>query len=153
VQDMPPRRRLLSIFALLLTAVFLIFAAAHSAHADSLVVTVRDIRSNEGDIRIALYSSADNFLVDGRTAATQSLSARRGDVKVVFVNLRPGIYAAAAFHDENRSGDFDTNFIGVPREGYGFSNGARASLGPPDFEEASVKLVRVTAETDLLLNY
>ena len=128
----------------------------HSARADSLVVTVRDIRSNEGDIRIALYSSADSFLVDGRTTATtatQSLSARRGDVKVVFVNLRPGIYAAAAFHDENQSGDFDTNFIGLPREGYGFSNGAEAVLGPPDFEEASVELVHITAETDLPLNY
>jgi len=136
-----------------MTAVFLIFTAMHSARADSLVVTVRDVRSNEGDIRIALYSSAYNFLVDGRTAATQSLSARRGDVKVVFANLQPGIYAAAAFHDENRSGDFDTNFIGMPREGYGFSNGAQAVLGPPDFEEASVKLVRITAETDLLLNY
>ncbi|MDA0229868.1 MAG: DUF2141 domain-containing protein [Proteobacteria bacterium] len=150
---MTPGRRLLSIFALLLTAIFLISATMHSARADSLVVTVRDIRSDVGEIRIALYSSADNFLVDGRTAATQSLSARRGDVKVVFANLRPGTYAAAAFHDENQSGDFDTNFIGVPREGYEFSNGAVAALGPPDFEDASVKLVRITAETDLLLNY
>lgn len=71
----------------------------------------------------------------------------------VFANLRPGIYAAAAFHDENRSGDFDTNFIGLPREGYGFSNGARALLGPPAFEDASVELVRSSAETDLPMNY
>ena len=121
--------------------------------ADTLVVTVRDIRSNEGDIRIALYNSADNFLVDGRTAATQSLSAQEGAVTFVFANLRPGIYVAVAFHDENRSGDFDTNFIRLPREGYGFSNGARALLGPPVFEDASVELVRSSAETDLPMNY
>ena len=71
----------------------------------------------------------------------------------VFANLRPGIYAAAAFQDENRSGDFDTNLIGLPREGYGFSNGARVLLGPPAFEDALVELVRSSAETVLLLNY
>ena len=114
---------------------------------------MRDIRSSEGEIRIALYNSADNFLVDGRTAATQSLSAQEGAVTFVFANLRPGIYAAAAFHDENRSGDFDTSFIGLPREGYGFSNGARALLGPPAFEDASVEFVRSSAETDLPMNY
>jgi hypothetical protein len=43
---MPPRRQLLSKFAVLMTAVFLIFTAMHSARADSLVVTVRDVRSN-----------------------------------------------------------------------------------------------------------
>ena len=143
---MPPRYRLLKIFAPALLAVFLIAGGALTSYAEMLVVTVRDIR-------IALYNSADDFLVDGHTAATQTVSARQGIVKFVFVNLRPGDYAAAAFHDENRSGDFDTNFIGIPREGYGFSNGAEAELGPPDFEDASVKLVQIVSETELLLNY
>ena len=150
---MPLHRRLLSIFVLVLAVVFSIAGETPAARADTLVVTVRDIRSSEGDIRIALYNSADNFLVDGRTAAMQSLSARQGAVTFVFANLRPGSYAAAAFHDENRSGDFDTNFIGLPREGYGFSNGARALLRPPDFEDASVKLVRISTETDLPMNF
>ena len=43
--------------------------------------------------------------------------------------------------------------MGVNRIGKGFSNGAEAVLGPPDFEEASVELVHITAETDLPLNY
>ncbi|MDP7345042.1 MAG: DUF2141 domain-containing protein, partial [Alphaproteobacteria bacterium] len=139
-QGMPPRYRLLKIFAPALLAVFLIAGGALTSYAEMLVVTVRYIHSSEVDIRIALYNSADDFLVDGHTAATQTVSARQGIVKFVFVNLRPGDYAAAAFHDENRSGDFDTNFIGIPHEGCGFSNGAEAELGPPDFEDASVKL-------------
>ncbi|MDP6818298.1 MAG: DUF2141 domain-containing protein [Alphaproteobacteria bacterium] len=143
----------MKIFVPALLALILIVGGALPSSAEMLVVTVRDIRSSEGDIRIALYNSADDFLVDGHTAATQTLSARQGVLKFVFVNLRPGDYAAAAFHDENQSGDFDTNFIGIPREGYGFSNGAEAGLGPPDFEEASVKLVQIVSETELLLNY
>ncbi len=143
---MPPRRRLLSIFTPALLAVLLTAGGALSSSAETLVVTVRDIRSSEGDICIALYNSAENFLVDGQTTASQSLSAQAGEVKSVFADFQPGNYAAAAFHDENRSGDFDTIFIGIPGEGYGFSSGARALLGPPDFEDALVELVRSVAE-------
>ena len=69
----------------------MISAARDSARADSLVVTVGEIRNDECDIQIALYSSADNSLIHGLTAAIQSLSARRGDAKVVFVDFRPRI--------------------------------------------------------------
>ena len=117
---MPLRSPPLSKFALLFTTVFVISAVMHSERADNLVVTVRDIRNKECGIRIALYSSSDNFLVDGRTVATQSMSARPGNVRVVFADLRPGNSAAEAFHDENRSGDFDADFIGVPREDLDF---------------------------------
>ena len=62
---MPLRSRLLSKFALLFTTVFVISTAMHSARADSLVVTVRDIRNNEGDIRIALTVAPIIFLLMG----------------------------------------------------------------------------------------
>ncbi len=150
---MPAHRRLLAVFLLTVMAVFTIAAGALPAGAETLVVTVRDIRSSDGEIRIAVYNSADSFLVDGQVTASRTLSAREGDVEVVFAGLQPGTYAAAAFHDENGSGDFDTNFIGIPREGYGFSNGAEAGLGPPDFEDASVQLNNIASETDLSLSY
>jgi uncharacterized protein (DUF2141 family) len=59
---------------------------------------------------------------------------------VIFGNLEPGRYAAIAFHDENRNGKLDKNFLGVPAEPYGFSNSARGFLGPPTFRDAAVVL-------------
>ena len=147
---MPPHHRLLTVFLSSLIAVFIIAAGALSADAETLVVQIRDIR---GKIHVALYNSAESFLVDGQVLESQTLSAQEGIVEVVFANLQPGTYAAAAFHDENSSGEFDTNFIGIPREGYGFSNGAQAGFGPPNFEDASVQLSRIVAETELLLSY
>jgi uncharacterized protein (DUF2141 family) len=55
--------------------------------------------------------------------------------------LPPGQYAVQVMHDENDNGKFDTNFVGLPIEGYGFSNNpqvmrranydeARFDLGP-----------------------
>ena len=152
-QGMPPHQRLLTVFLSSLIAVFIIAAGALSADAETLVVQIRDIRNSDGKIHVALYNSAESFLVDGQVLESQTLSAQEGIVEVVFANLQPGTYAAAAFHDENSSGEFDTNFIGIPREGYGFSNGAQAGFGPPNFEDASVQLSRIVAETELLLSY
>jgi uncharacterized protein (DUF2141 family) len=43
------------------------------------------------------------------------------------------------FHDSNGNGELDRNMLGIPREGYGFSNDAGAR-GPASFEEAAVSI-------------
>jgi uncharacterized protein (DUF2141 family) len=35
-----------------------------------------------------------------------------------------------------RTAKLDTNFMGIPREGVGVSNGARGHFGPPKFDAA-----------------
>jgi uncharacterized protein (DUF2141 family) len=39
--------------------------------------------------------------------------------------------------DPRRLCELDTNWLGIPTEGYGFSNDAKATLGPPSFSAAS----------------
>jgi uncharacterized protein (DUF2141 family) len=41
------------------------------------------------------------------------------------------------FIDVNGNQEFDTNFLGLPKEQYGFSNNAMGTFGPPKFEPAS----------------
>jgi uncharacterized protein (DUF2141 family) len=71
--------------------------------------------------------------VSGITASGQSLV-------VHFKDLPPGEYAAVAFQDVNGNGKLDKNFLGIPKEPYGFSNSARGSAGPPKFSAAAVTL-------------
>lgn len=54
-----------------------------------------------------------------------------------FLDIETGTYALAVIHDENMDGEIDTNWLGVPTEGYGFSAGAEASMSAPSFEDAS----------------
>ncbi len=54
--------------------------------------------------------------------------------------LKKGVYAFKIFIDVNGNDKFDYNFIGFPKEQYGFSNNAIKILGPPDFSEASFNL-------------
>jgi uncharacterized protein (DUF2141 family) len=53
-----------------------------------------------------------------------------------FSDIKPGNYAIAVIHDENRNGELDTNMFGIPKEGYGFSSGAKVTMSAPSFSDA-----------------
>ena len=61
-------------------------------------------------------------------------------VHLQFPGISPGTYAVKVFHDVNDNGVLDTNWIGIPKEPYGFSNDAMGTFGPPSFEQASFKV-------------
>jgi uncharacterized protein (DUF2141 family) len=54
---------------------------------------------------------------------------------ISFRDLKPGRYGVRFYHDENLSGEIETNLLGKPTEGYGFSNNVTGMFGPPPFEK------------------
>lgn len=55
--------------------------------------------------------------------------------KIIICSLKPGKYAIRYYHDENLDGHLDSNFIGKPTEGYGYSNNVKGKYGEPPFKE------------------
>lgn len=102
-------------------------------------VEVLNIRNSEGSVACALFESADGFPVDYLRLATKIvvMKVRREQAHCDFEDAPPGTYAIAVVHDENVNGKLDTNWLGIPQEGYGFSNDARAMFGAPSFQDAS----------------
>ena len=107
------------------------------AHAADLTITVKGVRSGDGAVFLAVYDSGKSFMKVPQAKTTRRLDAGKGDLKIVIRDLPAGRYAIAAYHDENGNGKLDTNALGIPEEGYGFSNDARGSFGPPQFSEAA----------------
>ncbi len=110
------------------------------AQAGELVIQIDQIRSDQGQVRVALYENADRFLKpDGFLVAITRKSVV-GALTVRFSDLAEGDYAVALFHDENGNGRLDSNLIGIPLEGTGFSRNGRGSFGPPEFSEVAVRI-------------
>jgi uncharacterized protein (DUF2141 family) len=57
--------------------------------------------------------------------------------QTVTVAMPHGTYAVSIFQDTNGNGKLDQNFLGIPREPFGFGNNYKP-LGKPDFEKAAV---------------
>ena len=113
--------------------------AGHAAAAD-LEVRIEGLRSADGTVNVALHRqvAGAEFPGDAGVEAASLRAAAPGTVRFVFADLVPGAYAVAAFHDADGDGALATNFLGMPIEGYGFSNGALGFMGPPSFEAAAV---------------
>ena len=55
------------------------------------------------------------------------------------------------YHDRNANGKLDTNWLGIPKEPYGFSNGARGILVWPDWDEVKFTTSNAVHELDILV--
>ena len=131
--------RCVEVFAVLLIMDFNVAAFAQSSSCDGIHINILNIRNSRGSIACALFDSPDGFPVKFLHYATNIMVIKIRDAKARcdFLDIPPGRYALAVIHDENMDGKLDTNWLGIPKEGYGFSNKAKALLGPPSFEAAS----------------
>lgn len=122
--------------------IFLLYALAFPLSAQNkLEVTIRGMKSEKGSVLIALYDSEGSFMK--KHIASRKVTAAERSLTIVFENLETGNYAVSTFHDENENEKLDSNFFGIPKELYGFSNNAKGSFGPPSFDKA-----RVTVDHD-----
>ncbi|CAN5539034.1 DUF2141 domain-containing protein [soil metagenome] len=135
-------------FLLLLIFKFLIFnniqkpeIAQLEANQKSLEIIVTGIENQKGMILLNLFNSEEGFPGE-REKAYKSLEQKIVNNKVtLFINDLPeGKYAASVIHDENNNRKLDTNFKGVPKEGYGASNNVKKMFRAPRFDEASFEI-------------
>lgn len=98
----------------------------------TLRVTVTGIPSVEGQLFVELYDQATYFHYD-RVLNEQIVPVTGREMTVSLEHVPPGRYLVAVSHDANANHAMDTGWLGIPKEAYGFSRGARGSFGPPDF--------------------
>ena len=134
-------RPLALILAALVLGATLPGAAAESPATGTIAVSMVGFRNQKGFMRISLFGSKRGYPGDHRRAVrTGSGSIRDGTATFSFTGVPHGTYAIAVLHDENGNGKMDTNAIGIPKEGGGASNDAKARFGPPRFDEAKFVL-------------
>jgi uncharacterized protein (DUF2141 family) len=122
-----------------MTSMALVIASAGApfVRAADLTVKVEDVRYAKGSVLIALYDSEASFGKPALAKLRDRAKASKGEVTFVFHDLPAGTYAASSFQDEDDSGKLKSNSLGVPTEGFGFSNDAQLGGGPPKFPQAS----------------
>ncbi|KMQ74298.1 DUF2141 domain-containing protein [Marinobacter subterrani] len=101
-------------------------------------VDIQNIENSTGTVACALFESPEGFPAEFLHSATHIMMMKIRDTKArcSFLDISPGTYALAVIHDENMDGKLNTNFLGVPTEGFGFSSGAEAGMSAPSFEAA-----------------
>lgn len=115
--------------------------------AADIELTVENITELSGTLFWSVFNDENSYtseqapMVAGRSKVTGET------LKLTLHELPAGDYAVKLFHDANDNGEMDSNLLGLPQEGYGFSNNA-GSFGPASFSDAKVT---VTDNTQIII--
>ena len=118
-------------------------------------VKILNIRNSTGTVACALFESPVGFPAEFLRSATNVMviKIRKTQARCDFEDIPPGKYAMAVIHDEDMNGKLETNLLGIPTEGYGFSNDAKSMIGVPSFSDASFQYDGQNVDLTMSLHY
>ncbi len=125
-----------------------------AAQADTLARLIVQVHCGKpaiGQVVGTLYNSPETFLEEPQRREAAPVG-EDGMAMLIFDDLAPGSYALSVIHDADMNGRLDRNFLGIPRERLGFSNGYEPRTRRPTFDETRfpVEAGDVTIEIKLI---
>ena len=144
-----------SVAGLSLMAVMAGLVASAQPVQPGIHVEMLGIRNSTGAVACALFEAPEGFPTEFMKFAANLMMVRVRGAKATcsFEQIPPGTYALAVIHDENRDGKLATNWMGLPQEGYGFSNDAKGAFGAPSFGAASFSYNGQNLQMTITLQY
>ena len=106
--------------------------------ASELIINLSD-QKKAGTLMLAIYNNAEAFEGSVVKEKRSEIGVFKGlelylepqDSTQLSTEIPDGEYAIAFFIDANGNKKLDKNFLGIPKEQYGFSNNAMGTLSAP----------------------
>jgi uncharacterized protein (DUF2141 family) len=136
-----------SLFSVAALASINLAVAANAEPTATLTVVVNGLKQHKSQICLRVYSNERGFPNSNESEVQSGCIPNNGtSVKKQFSGLKYGTYAVAIVDDENRDAKLNTNFLGIPEEGFGISRNPTVSIttGSPKFTNASFALRKNT---------
>lgn len=139
-----------------------LLAGAPAASADEprpeaprvkITANVSAFRNQKGALSCRLYATGAGFPEKGPVVSEQRVDIAGKSTSCAFKDLPPGRYAVSVMHDENGNRKLDTNFLGIPTEGYGVSNNKTYAMSAPKFDESTFAVGKDDVTISITLRY
>ena len=121
--------------------------------ASELIINLSN-QKKAGTLMLAIYNNAEAFEGSVIKEKRSEIGVFKGlelylepmDSTKLNTEIPDGEYAIAFFIDANGNKKLDKNFLGIPKEQYGFSNNAMGTLSAPTFEQAKFQVAGNTVQ-------
>lgn len=127
---------------LLLTYLLLLTTSFTTSDNPILTVEISNINKIQGAVKVAVFNTDKNFLAKDSAIRNYSIAVKSASKEIVISDLPKGDYAIAIYHDVNSDDVCNLNFIGIPKEPYGFSNNFRPRFAAPKFSDCKISLIK-----------
>lgn len=135
-------------------AAFFAFKTSVLASTGNLTIEIDGLKNQSGQVCLSLFSKSEGFPIESEKAVkTKCVEITATPLQITFDNLEYGNYAIAVLHDANKDNKINTNFLGIPSEGFGFSKNPPLRMGAPEFNETAFPFIGGSANIQIKLNY
>ncbi|NOR33337.1 MAG: DUF2141 domain-containing protein [Bacteroidales bacterium] len=126
---------------------------SQSPETGTLEIRFTGLRSEKGSIAIGINTSPEGWPRKPQIDLNWKKENLKDGVFIVQVpDLPYGTLAVSVLDDENSNLKMDMT-LGIPREGYGFSNDAPVRLSPPKYDASSFQFTRSNQQISIRLKY
>lgn len=110
-----------------------------AAASQTLNIEIHNIKpSQEGVIILAFFTDEQTFRAEDVLFCRSFDKSRVKDGRmIVEIPVKCGVYGISVIDDENNSGKMEYNLLGIPKEGFGFSNFNLKKMRKPRFSDFS----------------
>ncbi len=115
--------------------ILLLLVSSKPVQRGTLAIQFGQLKKVEGTLRVVVFKAKEHFKTDENFVVAKRIAVKHSTPRLLLNDLPFGSYAIKVHHDVNNNDKMDTNFIGIPKEPYGFSNDARGTFGPPSYED------------------
>lgn len=140
---------------LVLSITSLLFSLVVSAEVSQLEIKFTNIPEPSGTLLIAIFDRPEYWLSSDKDKPpvrdARHVVTATGEASVIVEGLPAGTYAVSVFQDMNEDEELDTNFIGFPKEPFGFS-APMGKFGPPAFKDASIIIDKGRYQIEVIMN-
>ncbi len=127
----------------LFIVICLLLFTATDLSAQTVEVTVTGIKSEKGQIAIGVFLDEESFRKEQAYLEIQFPKKDiRDGVMTVSFSLEPGIYGLSLLDDVNSNRKMEYNFLGIPKEGFGFSDYYHTGITRPKFDDFRFTVVQ-----------
>lgn len=118
---------------IIFTTIFTLFFISPNLFGQhTLTVKINGLKNNKGVVLLE-FSNTKGEKISGHSQTIDNKQC-----VIIITNIKQGTYSFKYFHDENKNQKLDTNFIGIPKEGFGFANDAKGKFGPPALKKTFI---------------
>lgn len=121
----------------------------------SFKIEINNLKSSDGSIIVSVFKDQKSFK-DEEPMKRVVISKKGNMINKTFktdLTLPPGTYGIAVVDDENNDGKMNFNWMGIPKEGFGFSDYYHTGLSRPVFSDFSFDLAERRGVMNIKMKY
>lgn len=141
-------------FILLMVSFFSFhFSSVNRKDHCNLNLFVSNMRNDKGAIQVSVFNSAESFVKESPYYEMKFNKKGLNDEMNISIEIPSGIYGIVILDDENLDHRMNYNLIGIPTEGYGFSNYTHKGIARPVFQNFQFILKEPNKNFNIKLRY